>query len=140
MYAVLFTLLFDILIAITNCESPYSSYGNHFFKIVGSSFVQYIPLLLAWLAGIIFGVVMLRRGGAKPEKLFLAGCSLMFINRFLSPFFIASTQWLTSEYGYKDIAVSVLMQALPYAVLSLAGSVCLVYAFWLQFRKEAKRE
>ena len=83
---------------------------------------------------------MLRRGGARPEKLFLAGCSLMFVNKFLSPFLIAGTQWLISEYGYTNIKVSVLMQALPYAVLSLTGTACIVYAFWLKFWKEAQQE
>ena len=140
MYIALYALLFGFLIATTGCGPTCLPYGNHYFEIIGSSFMQYIPALLAWLAGIIFGVMMLRRDGTGPEKLFLAGCSLMFVNKFLSPFLIAGTQWLISEYGYTNIKVSVLMQALPYAVLSLTGTACIVYAFWLKFWKEAQQE
>jgi hypothetical protein len=109
MYIALYALLFGFLTVITGYSPMYLPYSNSYFEIIGSSLIYYIPALLAWLVGIILGVIMLRRDGTRSEKLFLAGCSLMFVNIFLSPFLIASTQWLSSEYGFTDIKVSVLM-------------------------------
>jgi hypothetical protein len=140
MYIAIYTLLFAFLTVITGYSPMYLPNSNSYFEIIGPSLIHYIPALLAWLVGIFLGVIMLGRGGARAEKLFLAGCSLMFVNIFLSPFLIASTQWLSSEYGYTDIKIPVLMQALPYAVFSLSGIICLVGAFWLLFWKEARQE
>ncbi len=101
--------------------------------IVGPSFLGHTPGLLAWLAGIVFAVRMIRQGGEKAEKLLLAGCSLMFVAQLVSPFLSGLVWWLIHEQGMSRALASGLAISLPMGVLGLAGIVCLVYAFWLRF-------
>jgi hypothetical protein len=106
------------------------------FQIVEISILRYIPELLAWGFGIALAVLMVRRGGGKTEKLFLAGCSLIFVTRLASPLLSGFVQRLVSEQGmsYIDIAQTVgLAVSLPMGILGLAGFVCLVLAFWMRF-------
>ena len=105
----------------------------NYFEIIGSSFLGHTPGLLAWLVGIVFGVRMVRQGGGKAEKLFLTGCSLMFVLQFVSPFLSGLARWLIFEQGMSRALASGLAISLPMGVLGLAGIICLVYAFWLRF-------
>jgi len=110
----------------------------NYLEIVGSSFVGHIPSLLAWLVGIIFAVRMVRQGGGKAEKLFLTGCSLMFVIQLVSPFLSGLARWLIFEQGMSRARAAGLAISLPMGILGIAGTVCLVYAFWLRFRARAK--
>jgi len=94
------------------------------------------PELLAWLVGIILAVLMVRRGGGKNEKLFLAGCSLMFAARLASPLLNELVQSLPRNgMSYTEIATRMsLLSGIPTSILALAGLVCLVWAFWVRFR------
>ena len=106
------------------------------FQIVEISILRHIPELLAWGVGIVLAVLMVRRGGGKTEKLFLAGCSLFFVTRLASPLLHELVQRLVSEQGmsYIDIAQTMgLTVSLPMGILGLAGFVCLVLAFWMRF-------
>jgi hypothetical protein len=79
---------------------------------------------------------MVRWGGGKAEKLFLGGCSLIFVTRLASPLLYEFVQGLMSEQGmsYIDMAQTMgLAVSLPMGILSLAGFVCLAYAFWVRF-------
>ena len=107
----------------------------NYFEIVGPSLLQHTPSLLAWLIGIVFGVRMVRQGGAKAEKLFLIGCGLMFMTQIVIPFLPRLVWWLIHEQLASGLAVS-----LPMVVLGLAGIVCLVYAFWLRFRARRQEQ
>ena len=107
-----------------------------YLEIVSSSLLRNIPELLAWGFGIVLAVLMVRRGGGKAEKLFLAGCSLFFVTRLASPLLHELVQRLVSEQGmsYIDIAQTMgLTVSLPLGILGLAGFVCLVIAFWIRF-------
>ena len=107
------------------------------FQIVEISMLRYIPELLAWLVGIVLAVNMVRRGGGKAEKLFLAGCSLMFFTKLASPLLHELVQWLEAERGMSNIDIAQTMGLainLPFTILSIAGFVCLVIAFWARFR------
>ena len=110
----------------------------NYFELVGFSFLGHIPSLLAWLVGIVFGVRMVRQGGQRAEKLFLTGCSLMFVTQIVIPFLSGIAWWLVHERGMSRALASGLAVSLPMGVLGLAGIVCLVYAFWLRFRARAK--
>jgi len=104
--------------------------------IFSEPLIRNIPELVAWGIGIVLAVLMVRRGGGKTEKLLLAGCSLMFVTQLASPLLYELVQWLTSERGMSHIATAQTMGwvTLPLTVISLAGLVCLVWAFWVQFR------
>jgi hypothetical protein len=89
--------------------------------------------LLAWGIGLVLAIIMVRRGGAKAEKLLLAGCCLMLAVQLISLFLTGLALWLLEyrisawEYGLiRSIA----------AVPALAGIVCLVIAFWVKFMRK----
>ena len=98
------------------------------------SFLMSIPVLLAWLVGIVLAVLMLRRGGGKAEKLLLIGCSLMFILQIISPFLQGLAIWLPSmQPGMTRAQAAGLILSLPRGILSMAGIVCLLFAFWIRW-------
>ena len=106
-------------------------------QVIEISILRYIPELLAWLIGIVLAVLMVRRGGGKAEKLLLAGCSLMFFTKLASPLLHELVQWLEAERGMSNIDIAQTMGLainLPFTILSIAGFVCLVIAFWVRFR------
>jgi len=101
------------------------------------SILRYIPELVAWGIGIILAVLMVRRGGGKTEKLLLAGCALMFISALASPLLSELVQSLMFEEGMSNLSRAQMMSlivSLPSGILSLAGFICLVYAFWVRFK------
>ena len=106
-------------------------------QIVEISMLRYIPELVAWGVGIVLAVLMVRRGGGKAEKLLLAGCSLMFVVKLAAPLLNEFVQWLGAERGMSNIDIAQTMGLainLPFTILSIAGFVCLVIAFWVRFR------
>jgi len=104
-------------------------------QIVEIPVLRYIPEIVAWLVGIILAVLMVRRGRGKPEKLFLAGCSLMFVARLATPLLYELVQSLIWEQDMSNLSKAQTMgwATLPLSILSLAGLVCLVWAFWVRF-------
>ncbi|MFC1985551.1 hypothetical protein ACFLUK_01545 [Chloroflexota bacterium] len=103
--------------------------------------LRYIPELLAWLVGVILAVAMVRRGGGKAEKLFLAGCSLMFATRLATPLLSELVHLLMLERDMSNIDIAQTMGLavnLPISILTVAGLVCLVWAFWVRFRGERR--
>ena len=96
-----------------------------------------IPVLLAWLVGIVLAVRMVRRGGGKAEKLLLIGCSLMFVAQVVRPFLQGLAIWLVAEYGMTRAGTSGLVISLPTSILSMAGIVCLIFAFWMRWKSKA---
>ena len=105
----------------------------NYLELVRPALLGNIPILLAWLVGIILAVRMLRRGG-KAEKLLLAGCSLMFVAQIVRPFLTGLALWLVHEHGMTRASTSGLAFSLPITILSMAGIVCLVYAFWTRWK------
>ncbi|MFC1921096.1 hypothetical protein ACFLYQ_05170 [Chloroflexota bacterium] len=107
-----------------------------FWEGIGVNLLKSIPGLIAWITGVIVAVIMIRRGGAKAEKLLLIGCSLMLFNAFANPFLRGLTSYLAYE---KDISYQVIgWIPMPLAVISLGGFICLVWSFWLKFWKKRK--
>ena len=100
---------------------------------VGISFVGRIPYLAAWIVAVVFAVMMVRRGGGKAEKFLLAGCSLMLFNQVVMPFLGALSRWMVHEQEMPVSAIGI--ASIPNAVLNMAGIICLVYAFWVKFKK-----
>ncbi|MFC1965508.1 hypothetical protein ACFLWI_00950 [Chloroflexota bacterium] len=92
-----------------------------------------IPELLAWLVGIVLAVFMVSQGGSKAEKLLLAGCSLMFAAGIISLLLKAMIPWMREqEIGAQEMGIIFsLVSGLP----SLAGFVCLVFAYWFRFSR-----
>ncbi len=106
-------------------------------QIVEISILSYIPEMLAWGIGIVLAALMVRRGGSKAEKLFLAGCCLMFATKLATPLLSEFVRSLPRDgMSYTEIALRMsLFTGIPTSILGLAGLVCLVYAFWVRFRR-----
>ena len=104
-----------------------------YLDTVGPALLGNIPMLLAWLVGIVLAVRMIRRGGGKAERLLLIGCSLMFVAGIAQPFLAGLSVWLVHEQGTSRASASAAI-ALPISILSMAGIVCLVYAFWTRWK------
>jgi predicted cation transporter len=107
----------------------------NYLEMVCPSLLQNTPELLAWLFGIILAVIMVTENGRRAEKLFLAGCILMFVMQLASPFLSGLVSTLLREGWRTPPTVGLILQ-LPVAILGLAGFMCLIYAFWLRFRRE----
>ncbi len=105
-------------------------------ETIGPSLLKNTPELMAWLLGIVLGVIMVRRGGGKAEKLLLAGCCLMFAVKLASPLLHELVQSLPRDgMSYAQIASRMsLFAGIPTSILGLAGFICLVWAFWVRFR------
>jgi len=91
------------------------------------------PELITWCIGIVLAIIMIKRGGARAEKLFLSGCIIMLIVAVISGFI----PWFYKQQigglilGAREIGIIVsIVSGIP----GLAGFVCLVVAFWLRFR------
>ncbi|MBN1176769.1 MAG: hypothetical protein JXA51_03725 [Dehalococcoidales bacterium] len=102
------------------------------------SIFRYVPELIGWIIGIVLAVIMVQRGGTRLEKLLLAGCSLMFIAPLSG---LLVNGWLTRARIEQGISYIEMMQSplwivfsIIIALLSLAGLVCLVWAFLAKFR------
>jgi hypothetical protein len=103
---------------------------------ISTSLLNAVPDIIAWTLGIVLAVMMIRRGGLKPEKLLLTGCCLMSAEIVLSPIVRELVMnWIkgnnTSALSYGQAALYI---TIPQLVLSLAGFICLVVAFWIKFR------
>ena len=105
------------------------------FQIFKISTLGHLLALLAWLFGIVLAVVMVRRGGGRAEKLLLVGCCLMFITALAGPLLNELVQSLIFEEGMSNTsrAQMAMFVSIPRGVLSLAGFICLVFAFWVRF-------
>jgi hypothetical protein len=106
-----------------------------YLETIGEALLSNIPGILAWSIGIAVAVVLLRRGGCRAEKLFLAGVCLMFFAALAGPLLQGLGRWVISEsesFGARATTYGLIL--LPVSVFYLAGLVCLVWGFWLRFR------
>ena len=107
-----------------------------YFEIVGTGFLHRLPELVGWLIGLVLAVLMLKRGGGRAEKLFLAGCSLVVFVQLAGPFLSGFVSVMRSE-GWR-LAQAAGFLLLPLSILSLAGFICLAIAFILKFMKKRR--
>jgi len=103
-----------------------------YFEMIVPSLLQNIPEMLGWLLGLVLAVIMIGRGGGKAEKLFLAGCILLFVIQLASPFLGGLVNTLLHQ-GWRTSQAATLILSLPIGILGLAGFICLILAFWLRF-------
>ena len=103
--------------------------------IILNSLIPAAPYLAAWIAAIVFSIIMLRRGGGRAERLLLIGSCLMFAGKLFSVPTVLIAPLLVDSGWSTSRAVSMLSGVgLSLSLFSLAGIVCLVYAFWTRFK------
>jgi uncharacterized membrane protein YoaK (UPF0700 family) len=97
----------------------------------GIEILRFLPGIIAWVFGIVMAVTMIRRGGGKTEKLLLAGCSLLLLTIIVTMIFLSIRPWIR-EQEISAVEYS-FIYSLPNGILSLAGFILLVWAFWKKF-------
>lgn len=100
-------------------------------SLITVDLINKLPYFIAWGLAVILGAIMVVRRGRKPEKLFLIGSCLMLGERLISSLLLAL---LLKEQGI-SMNSSALAVSLTSGLLTLAGFICLVWAFWLRFWK-----
>ena len=93
------------------------------------------PILIFWTAVIIFGAVMLGRGGGRAERLLIAGAIIKIAANVLSIPSPVVTNWLIGEgREITDISTFSTGYGIVLGIISMAGVLCLVYAFWIKYK------
>jgi len=96
-----------------------------------------VPSLVGWIVAVVLAAIMLKRGGARAERFLVIGASLMLLGSFLDIPTPALSMWLSVARGMTNVeAASVLsVFGLVRGCIGLAGIICLVYAFWVKFKR-----
>ena len=99
--------------------------------------VSSAPRLVGWIVAVVLAAIMLKRGGGRAECFLVIGASLMLLGSFLDIPTPAISMWLSVTRGMTNVeAASVLsVFSLVRGCISLAGIICLVYAFWVKFKR-----
>ena len=94
------------------------------------------PALVGWIVAVVLAAIMLRRGGARAERFLLVGASLMLLASILAIPTSALGIWLHTGREMTNVQAAFWLSifGLIRGVISLAGIICLVYAFWVKFR------
>ena len=104
---------------------------EYFFVLLGST-----PALVLWIAVIIYGAVKLKWGGGRAERFLIAGGSIKLFGNLLIIPAVFLVPWLLLQ-GYSTDYVNTVSNGLSIFgnVVSMAGIICLIYAFWVKFNK-----
>ena len=103
-------------------------------KLIVGGLVSAAPGLIIWILAVIFSSVLLRKGGGRPERLLIIGSSIMLVKSILSIFVPLIHDLLTqSELRRVEAAGWISGVNVFLGLISLAGIVCLFYAFWKKF-------
>ena len=108
----------------------------HAQPVIGGLVANAFPLV-GWIIAVILAVIMLRRGGGRAERFLLAGASLRLVTCLIGIPMPALAPWLVGEKGMVNLeTVSILsVFSLVSSLTGLAGIICLVYAFWVKFKR-----
>ena len=93
------------------------------------------PALLFWIAVIVLAIIMLRRGGGRAERFLIAGASIKIIANLLTVPTVFIVPWLVDGgYSMHSAASIATYCGIFINIISMAGIICLVYAFWIKFK------
>jgi len=99
-----------------------------------------IPILF-WIGTLIFGIVMLRRGGGKAERFFITGSALNILGTILRIPLNFVPYWLLVRDHDVDTMKSISFGVgLFIDIIAAAGVICLIYAFWLKFNSHRTKQ
>ncbi len=105
-----------------------------FNSVFIGALVGVAPALAGWTAVIVLAAVILRRRGGKAERFLVAGASLKLLSSLLNIPAAGIAPWLMhggASIAYVNSVVSGF--GILHGVISMAGVICLVYAFWVKF-------
>jgi hypothetical protein len=96
------------------------------------------PAMALWIAVIVYGAVKLNSGGGRAERFLIAGGSVKLIGNFLGLANIFFGAWLFHR-GYDISSISNVV-SIARNIVSMAGILCLIYAFWVKFKMKKDAE
>jgi hypothetical protein len=103
-------------------------------RLIIGGLITASPALVGWIVAIVLVVVMFSRGGGKAERFLAAGASLMLASSLIAAFTDAFVESLRDGMSV-GIAISRILWA--QRIVGLAGTISLVYAFWIKFKVKA---
>jgi len=79
---------------------------------------------------------MLKSRGARAERFLVAGASLMLAQSLITVLTAVIATWLHTGREMTNVQAAFWLSifGLIRGVISLAGIICLVYAFWVKFK------
>jgi len=92
------------------------------------------PAIALWIAVIIYGTTKLSHGGGRAERFLIAGGSIKLITNLLDAANLFIVPWLfhlghdTEYFGTVSNSYIIFRN-----IISMAGILCLLYAFWVKF-------
>jgi hypothetical protein len=105
--------------------------------MIFSGFLGFGIPILFWIGTIIFGSIMLRRGGGRPERFFITGAALNTLGTLLRIPIVYLPFWISSRSTGIDIMRNINFGVgLAVNIISAVGVICLIYAFWLKFNSQ----
>ena len=107
-----------------------------YIQAVISGLFSSAPALVGWIVAVVLAVMMLRRGGARAERFLLIGACLMLLASILAIPTSAFGMWLHTSREMTNVQAASWLSifCLIRGAISLAGIICLVYAFWVKFK------
>ncbi|MFC2022049.1 hypothetical protein ACFLTR_02390 [Chloroflexota bacterium] len=109
--------------------------GMYIQSIIGG-IASSAPALAGWITAVVLAVLMLRRGGARAELFLLFGACLMLISSILAIPTSAFGIWLQTGREMTNVQTVFWLSifGLIKGLCSMAGIICLIYAFWAKFK------
>jgi len=106
-----------------------------FNSVFIAGLVSVAPNLAFWIAVIVLASIVLRRGGGRAERFVIAAAGFKLLSNLLNIPAAAIVPWLIQRGASIEYANRVTLTfGIGRSVVSAAGVICLVYAFWVQFR------
>ena len=107
---------------------------DFFQLLLGNLVGDAIPLIF-WIAVIVFATVVLKRKRGKAERFLVIGCSLNIVAYLLSIPVLAIITWLIyQDYSIGFVGMISTFTGISVNIFSMAGIICLIYAFWVKFK------
>lgn len=103
-------------------------------------FISTSPALILWGVVLVFGIVILRRGGDKAEKFIIAGAGIKLMGNILGipASFIRVWEIIQDRAAVETFSVFETSAIISLNILSMFGFLCLIYALWLKCMEKIK--
>ncbi len=99
-----------------------------------SMFIGAAPALLFWGAVIVFGAIVLGRGGGRAERFLIIGAAVGVLAALLKASVTWILIWMSRGGTGPDYTLSLASTlGIIVNIVSAAGIGFLIYAFWLKF-------
>ena len=104
------------------------------FQLLGGQLLMTVPSLVGWVAAVVVAVVLKKRNGGRATLFLLIGTGVMIVVILLRVPVAGIPAILVGRgLAVTDAVAKISVYLMVVEMLKLGGTICLVYAFWLQF-------